>query len=129
MSKFAALFALLNAALVSSSVLTRSAAAVASKGLVSDSADAITVLTTCTEQNLDNCLVWSGTTLPVGCTSTAASGQASDINSVETASGILCTLFASTTCTGASQIINGTLDNLAVVGYANTANSFTCVSN
>jgi len=120
---------LLNAALVSSSVLTRSDAAVASKGPVSDSADAITVLTTCTEHNLVDCLVFTSTTLPVGCTNTAAAGQASDIVSVETAPGILCTLFASTTCTGASQIIDGTLDNLAVVGYSDITNSFTCVSN
>ncbi|KAE9398052.1 hypothetical protein BT96DRAFT_1020389 [Gymnopus androsaceus JB14] len=131
MVKFIALFALLNAALVSSTVLTRSAAvaAVASKGPVSDSANAITVLTTCNNVNLADCLVWSATTLPVGCTNTAAAGQANDINSVESSTGILCTLFSSTTCTGTSQIINGTVNNLVVVGFANKTNSFECQSN
>lgn len=95
MFKFITLFALVNAALVSSSALVRSpaAAAVANVGPVSDSADAITVFTTCVDVNLDNCLVWSATTLPVGCTDLAANGQADNVNSAETASGVACTLF------------------------------------
>ncbi|KAE9386647.1 hypothetical protein BT96DRAFT_514552 [Gymnopus androsaceus JB14] len=131
MFKFITLFALMNAALVSSSAVIRSpaAAAVANVGPVSDSANAITALTTCTQVNLKTCLVWSATTLPVGCTNLAANGQANDVKSVVTGSGVECTLFTSTTCTGSSQLINGTINDLSVVGFSNKANSFSCQSN
>ncbi|KAE9407142.1 hypothetical protein BT96DRAFT_914752 [Gymnopus androsaceus JB14] len=130
MFKFITLFALVNAALVSSSAVIRSpaAAAVASVGPVSDSANAITAFTTCVDVNLEDCLVWSATTLPVGCTNLAANGQANAVKSVVTGSGIECTLFTSTTCTGTSQLVDGTIDNLAVVGFSDVANSFTCQS-
>ncbi|KAJ7187379.1 hypothetical protein C8R46DRAFT_1342485 [Mycena filopes] len=131
-AKSLALFALLNAALVSSSsVLPAPAVATASNGPVAASIhpDAIVAFTTCINENLKNCLIWSATTLPVGCTNLAANGQASDVSSVTSAAGVDCTLFTSTTCTGKSQFINGTLNALTVVGFNDIANSFTCASN
>ncbi|KAJ6464673.1 hypothetical protein C8R47DRAFT_1156151 [Mycena vitilis] len=130
-----ALFALVNAAFVSSSAVRAPAAAAvatASNGPaanVSPIANAIVVFTTCVDEKLSNCLIWSATTLPVGCTNLAANGQASDVSSVTSASGVDCTLFTSTTCSGSSQFINGTLNALTVVGFDNKANSFTCESN
>ncbi|KAJ7752894.1 hypothetical protein B0H16DRAFT_1459616 [Mycena metata] len=136
-NKSLALFALLNAALVSSSSVLRAPAAPAvashSNGPIANTLppqpDAIVVFTTCVNVNLANCLIWSATTLPVGCTNLAANGQASSVSSVQTAAGVECTLFTSTTCTGQSQNINGTLNALSVVAYDNLANSFSCVSN
>ncbi|KAJ3905249.1 hypothetical protein F5879DRAFT_988473 [Lentinula edodes] len=130
MYKFVALFALLNATLVSSVALTprAPAAAVAHKGLFSDVANAILVFTTCNEVNLQNCLTWTSTTLPVGCTSLIANGQGDLVESVATPSGIECTLFTGEACTGTSQLINGTIDDLSVVGFSKIANSFTCQS-
>ncbi|KAJ3747827.1 hypothetical protein DFH05DRAFT_1481672 [Lentinula detonsa] len=130
MFKFVALFALLNAALVSSVALTpRAPPAVAHKGLVSDIADAILVFTTCNEVNLQNCLTWTSTTLPVGCSSLIAAGQGDLVESVATPSGVECTLFTGEACTGSSQLVDGTLDDLSVVGFSKVANSFTCQSN
>ncbi|KAJ3832776.1 hypothetical protein F5878DRAFT_634239 [Lentinula raphanica] len=94
MFKSVALFALLNAAWVSSVALTpRAPAAVAHNGPVTDVADAILVFTTCNEVNLVNCLTWTSTTLPVGCTSLIANGQGDLVKSAATPSGIECTLF------------------------------------
>ncbi|KAJ3999914.1 hypothetical protein F5050DRAFT_1734799 [Lentinula boryana] len=130
MFKFVALFALLNAALVSSVALTpRAPAAVAHKGLSSDIADAILVFTTCNNVNLSNCLTWTATTLPVGCTSLVANGQGDLVKSVASPSGIECTLFTGEACTGSSQLVNGTINDLSVVGFSDVANSFTCQSN
>ncbi|KAK7052384.1 hypothetical protein R3P38DRAFT_2860027 [Favolaschia claudopus] len=130
-----ALFALVNAALVSSTAIRADAApAVAHKATgpianaISPIANAIVVFQTCVDENLKNCLIWSATTLPVGCSNTASSGQANSISSVQTAAGVGCTLFTSTTCSGQSQFINGTLNALTVVGFDNKANSFTCAS-
>ncbi|KAJ6584517.1 hypothetical protein B0H19DRAFT_1368099 [Mycena capillaripes] len=130
-----ALFALLNAVFVSSSsIAIRQAPAVphAATGPVANVGpvpNAITVFTTCIDNNLNNCLIWSATTLPVGCTNLAANGQASDVSSVKSEAGVDCTLFTSTTCTGSSQFINGTINALTVVGFNDKANSFTCDSN
>ncbi|KAJ7658975.1 hypothetical protein B0H17DRAFT_1185575 [Mycena rosella] len=124
-----ALFALATAAAASSIARAPAAPAVAHASAASLSPLVITVLETCVNTNLGNCLVWSATTLPVGCTSLAASGQASSVSSVSSSAGIECTLFTSTTCTGASQLINGTVNALSVVAYDNLANSFTCQSN
>ncbi|KAJ7853496.1 hypothetical protein B0H14DRAFT_3450178 [Mycena olivaceomarginata] len=115
MFKSLALFALLGAA---SAFTVRApvgpaAAAVAHQASIGPIPDAITVLQTCVNVNLNNCLIWT----------------ASDVSSVTSGLGIACTLFTSTTCTGASQIINGTLNDLNVVGYNDKANSFTCASN
>ncbi|KAF8201039.1 hypothetical protein K438DRAFT_1821263 [Mycena galopus ATCC 62051] len=127
-----ALFALLNAVFVASSTIRApAAAAVASKASasISPSPDAITVFETCVDINIKtNCLIWSATTLPVGCTSLAANGQASDVSSVISQPGVECILFTSTTCTGSSQIVNGTINDLNVVGFNDLANSFTCES-
>ncbi|KAJ7254706.1 hypothetical protein B0H12DRAFT_1114921 [Mycena haematopus] len=130
MFKSLALFALLNAVLVSSSsIRAPAAAAVASKATAGPTPLAITVFETCINTNLNDCLIWSATTLPVGCTNLAANGQASDVSSVVSSAGVECILFTYVTCTGSSQIINGTLDALSVVGFDNRANSFTCQSN
>ncbi|KAF7377733.1 hypothetical protein MSAN_00196300 [Mycena sanguinolenta] len=131
MFKSLALFALLNAVFVSSTTIQRApaAAAVASAANVSPAPDAVQVLETCINANINNCLIWSATTLPVGCTNLAANGQASDVSSVSTSAGVECTLFTSTTCTGSSQIINGTINDLSVVAFNDVANSFTCQSN
>ncbi|KAJ7504950.1 hypothetical protein B0H11DRAFT_1905025 [Mycena galericulata] len=129
MFKTLALFALVNAAFASSVARAPAAAAVAQAAGVHPSPDAITVLETCVNNNLADCLVWSATTLPVGCTNLAANGQANDVSSVTSSTGILCTLFTSTTCTGSSQKVNGTINALSVVAFDNVANSFTCVSN
>ncbi|KAJ7695364.1 hypothetical protein B0H17DRAFT_1131421 [Mycena rosella] len=124
-----ALFALVNAAFASSIARAPAAAAVAqAESAAGLSPEAITVLETCVNENLSNCLIWTATTLPVGCTSLAANGQASDVSSVSSSTGIECTFFTSTTCTGSSQIINGTIDTLTVVAFDNLANSFTCQS-
>ncbi|KAJ7239971.1 hypothetical protein B0H12DRAFT_1135434, partial [Mycena haematopus] len=69
MFKSLALFALLNAVFVSSSsIRAPAAAAVASKASVGPTPLAITVFETCINTNLNDCLIWSATTLPVGCT-------------------------------------------------------------
>ncbi|KAJ7922233.1 hypothetical protein B0H13DRAFT_2317672 [Mycena leptocephala] len=133
MSKALALFVLLNAVFASSSLIRAPAApaiATASDGpsanIVGPVPDAVKVFTTCINNNLGNCLIWSATTLPVGCTDLSANGQAKDVSSVSSVAGVDCTLFASKTCTGKSQFINGTINALTVVGFKDVANSFTC---
>ncbi|KAF8188934.1 hypothetical protein K438DRAFT_1936235 [Mycena galopus ATCC 62051] len=131
MFKSLTLFAFLNVVFVSSSTIrSPAAAAVASKAGadIGPSPDAVTVFETCINVNIDDCLIWSATTLPVGCTNLAANGQTSDVSSVISSAGVACTLFTSTTCTGTSQIINGTVNDLSVVGYNDIANSFSCDS-
>ncbi|KAF9065664.1 hypothetical protein BDP27DRAFT_1450125 [Rhodocollybia butyracea] len=123
-----ALFALLNAALVSSVVLVPKSVAAEGPDIV-NSPDAINIVLACSQTNLVSCRQFTGTTLPVGCTSLGLTGQTNDVESVATASGILCTFFTGTACTGSSQLINGTINDLAVVGFSNKANSFTCASN
>ncbi|KAF9071847.1 hypothetical protein BDP27DRAFT_461427 [Rhodocollybia butyracea] len=129
MFKSIALFALLNAALVSSVALVPKSTAAAATAEVVNSANAINVVETCTQTNLRSCLQFTSTTLPVGCTSLDSAGQTNDVESVSTASGIQCTFFTGTLCNGNSQLINGTINDLAVVGFSNVANSFSCVSN
>ncbi|KAF7333413.1 hypothetical protein MVEN_02357100 [Mycena venus] len=130
MFKSLALFALLNAVFASASVARAPAApataSVPGKGPVADAG--ITVLETCVNTNLNNCLIWTVASLPVGCTNLAANGQANSVSSVQTGGGAGCTLFSSTTCTGASQFVVGTLNDLGVVGFDNKANSFSCVA-
>ncbi|KAJ3747826.1 hypothetical protein DFH05DRAFT_855625 [Lentinula detonsa] len=129
MFKSIALFALLNAALVSSIALTPGAPAVALNGLSSDAADAILILTTCIGVNLQNCLPWKATTLPAGCGSLVAYGQGGSVQSAATPSGIACTLYNGQSCNGLSQLINGTVNDLSTVGFSRLANSFNCRSN
>ncbi|KIK70077.1 hypothetical protein GYMLUDRAFT_34538 [Collybiopsis luxurians FD-317 M1] len=129
-----ALFALiLNATLVSSFAVSTPrdapAPAVAHKGPVPDLANAILVFTTCNQVNLGNCLTWTATTLPVGCTSLIANGQGDLVESCATPAGIECTLFTGEACTGSQQLINGTVNDLSTVGFSKIANSFTCQSN
>ncbi|KAF7333395.1 hypothetical protein MVEN_02355200 [Mycena venus] len=130
MFKSLALFALLNAVLASASVARAPAApataSVPGKGPVADAG--FTAMETCVNTNLKNCLIWTVPALPVGCTNLAANGQANSVSSVQTAAGVGCTLFTSKTCTGSSQFITGTLNDLSVVGFDNKANSFTCAS-
>jgi hypothetical protein len=95
MFKSLALFALLGAA---SAFTVRApvgpaAAAVAHQASIGPIPDAITVLQTCVNVNLNNCLIWTVAALPVGCTNLAANGQASDVSSVTSGLGIACTLF------------------------------------
>ncbi|KAJ7457214.1 hypothetical protein B0H11DRAFT_2063385 [Mycena galericulata] len=129
MFKTLALFALVNAAFASTIARAPAAAAVAHASAAALSPDVIQVLETCVNNNINDCLIWSASTLPVGCTNLAANGQASDVSSVSSSTGVECTLFTSTTCTGASQNINGTVNALSVVAFDNVANSFTCESN
>ncbi|KAJ3782414.1 hypothetical protein GGU10DRAFT_363890 [Lentinula aff. detonsa] len=129
MFKSIALFALLNAALVSSIALTPRAPAIAHNGLSSDAADAILVFTTCNRVNLQNCVTWTATTLPVGCTSLIPYGQGNAVQSATTPSGIACTLYNGQSCNGLSQLINGTVNDLSTVGFSRLANSYNCRSN
>ncbi|KAF9071846.1 hypothetical protein BDP27DRAFT_1321475 [Rhodocollybia butyracea] len=131
-----ALFALLNAAWVSSIALVpRSNAAVAHVAIpgetdIVNSPDAITVLVTCTGNNLSgSCVTWTSQTLPVTCTSVVSAGQGDLINSAQSSSGIECTLFSGEDCDDTSVLINGTVDNLSTVNFANEASTFSCVSN
>ncbi|KAF7335050.1 hypothetical protein MVEN_02255400 [Mycena venus] len=130
MFKSLALFALLSAVLASASVARAPAApataSVPGEGPVADAG--ITVMKTCVDVKLKNCLDWTVASLPVGCTNLAANGQASSVSSVQTAAGVGCTLFTSKTCTGSKQFITGTINNLGTVGFNNKANSFTCAS-
>ncbi|KAF5389982.1 hypothetical protein D9757_003746 [Collybiopsis confluens] len=105
------------------------APAIAHKGPTPDIANVILVFTTCNNVNLGNCLTWTSTTLPVGCTNLAANGQANLVQSAATPAGIECTLFTSQTCTGTSQLVNGTINDLSVVGFSKIANSFNCQAN
>ncbi|KIK69436.1 hypothetical protein GYMLUDRAFT_255924 [Collybiopsis luxurians FD-317 M1] len=94
--------------------------------LILNSASALLVLSVCDEVNLENCLDIVENSLPVACTSLAALGQSSRVESVVTPQGVACTLFTGTACTGSSQFVNGAIDNLSVVGFTGVANSFTC---
>ncbi|KAF9055549.1 hypothetical protein BDP27DRAFT_1433659 [Rhodocollybia butyracea] len=127
MFKSIALFALLNAALVSSVALVPKSITAEVPDIV-NSPDAINVILTCTQTNLTTCRQFTSTILPTGCGILSSTGQA-NVQSVSTAPGIQCTLFTGTACNGTSQLVNGTINDLAVVGFSNTANSFNCASN
>ncbi|KIK65057.1 hypothetical protein GYMLUDRAFT_56524 [Collybiopsis luxurians FD-317 M1] len=122
---------ILNASLVSSLVVSipRAAApATAHRGPISDLAQSssILVLTSCTQVNLADCLTFTAQSLPVGCTSLIANGQGNSVQSAATPSGVECTLFTGEACTGTTQLVNGTIDDLSDVGFDKLANSFTC---
>jgi hypothetical protein len=88
-----ALCVLATAAAASSIARGPPAAAISHVSPASISPEVITVLETCVDNNIANCLIWSAATLPVGCTNLAASGQPSDVSSVKSSAGIECALF------------------------------------
>ncbi|KAF9065671.1 hypothetical protein BDP27DRAFT_1366261 [Rhodocollybia butyracea] len=94
MFKSIALFALLNAALVSSVALVPKSITAEVPDIV-NSPDAINVILTCTQTNLTTCRQFTSTVLPTaGCGILSSTGQA-NVQSVSTAPGIQCTLFTS----------------------------------
>ncbi|KAJ7166196.1 hypothetical protein C8R46DRAFT_1219946 [Mycena filopes] len=62
------------------------------------------LIETCVNENLDTC---------VTCVATLDSR-------------VVCTLFTSTTCTGRSLFVNGTINALSAVNFDNVATSLTC---
>ncbi|KIK69438.1 hypothetical protein GYMLUDRAFT_237231 [Collybiopsis luxurians FD-317 M1] len=86
----------------------------------------VLMFSTCASTNYANCFAWTAETLPLPCTSLATAGQAGAVESVASPSGIECTLFTGTACTGTSQLINGALNDLSIIGFSRVANSFSC---
>ncbi|KIK64591.1 hypothetical protein GYMLUDRAFT_240567 [Collybiopsis luxurians FD-317 M1] len=117
MLKFLALFPLvLDATLVWSSAVSRNV------GLWNG------VLDACTEINLGDCFGWTSITLPTACISFATESQGGRVKSAQTPEGLECTLFTGTACNGSSLVVDGTFEDLSLVGFSNVANSFNCKS-
>ncbi|KAJ7034777.1 hypothetical protein C8F04DRAFT_1395327 [Mycena alexandri] len=143
MSKTLALFALLSATLVCSSVIRAPAPTrlTVGKGPGSDSIPSPVLFETCVDENLVNCVGWqafAGTPIrdtPSGCTSlddiiNTGINLANDVSSVAVLNArIGCTLYTSSTCDGESLFINGTttINALSAFNFDNIANSFLCL--
>ncbi|KAF9027306.1 hypothetical protein BDZ89DRAFT_1066974 [Hymenopellis radicata] len=117
-------------ALLSSTALATSALApVPANTGVAQAPDAITIFTGCNDLSLSGtCFDWTSTVLPSGCGDFRSSGQDDQLTSARSAPGIQCTLFADPGCTGRSQLIVGTVNDLRTVGFDDTATSFNCRS-
>ncbi|KIK64585.1 hypothetical protein GYMLUDRAFT_397979 [Collybiopsis luxurians FD-317 M1] len=119
MLKFLALFPLvLDATLVWSSAVSRNVAA----------PEAVGVLIACTNINLGDCFDWTSNILPTACISLATESQGDRVKSARTPDGLECTLFTGTACNGSSLVVDGTFEDLSLVGFSNVANSFNCIS-
>ncbi|KAJ7725944.1 hypothetical protein B0H16DRAFT_1698187 [Mycena metata] len=142
MSKTLALFALLSATLVCSSVIRAPAPArlVVGKGPSTDSIPGTVLFETCVDENLVNCVGWEafalvGRATPADCTSlddiiNTGINLANDVSSVAVLNArIGCTLYTSSTCDGKSLFINGstTINALSAFNFDNIANSFVCL--
>ncbi|KAJ7867609.1 hypothetical protein B0H13DRAFT_2065285 [Mycena leptocephala] len=77
-----------------------------------DAALAIVIMHSCDDPSLSGiCFDWRAT-----------------VTSVSAGPGLQCTLFADSGCTGRSQLVVGTINDLGTVGFDNTASSFFCAS-
>ncbi|KAF8879910.1 hypothetical protein CPB85DRAFT_1341384 [Mucidula mucida] len=123
----ATVLALLNATFAASLVERAALLPAISNGALAP--NAISIVETCNDANLAGaCNAWSSTVLPSGCGDLAGAGQDNTVTSVATSAGIQCTLFDGAGCTGRSQLVVGTVNNLATVGFDNVASSFSCAS-
>ncbi|KAJ7174761.1 hypothetical protein C8R46DRAFT_1031363 [Mycena filopes] len=93
----------------------------------------IPLFRTCVDENLKDCSDWGELGLSIGCGSlddpvnAGGLNLANDVSSVATLDPRTgCTLFTSTTCTGRSLFVNGTINALSEVNFDNVANSFSC---
>ncbi|KAF8873295.1 hypothetical protein CPB85DRAFT_1348628 [Mucidula mucida] len=92
--------------------------------------NAISIVETCNDANLAGaCNAWSSTVLPSGCGDLAGAGQDNTVTSVPLPpTGVLNVHLSGAGCTGRSQLVVGTVNNLATVGFDNVASSFSCAS-
>ncbi|KAJ6580013.1 hypothetical protein DFH09DRAFT_1360647 [Mycena vulgaris] len=100
-------------------------------GLHADAANDIFIMESCNDLNLGGiCFDWSSTILPTGCGDfrNTSPSQDDQLTSVSSAPGLQCTLFADPGCTGRSQLVVGTINDLRTVGFDDTATSFFCAS-
>ncbi|KAJ7182365.1 hypothetical protein C8R43DRAFT_1116008 [Mycena crocata] len=120
---FAAIFAVVHASPGTTSPVP------SSKGALHP--NAIFIMQSCNDLNLTGiCSDWSSTVLPTGCGDFRNTSPSTDdqLTSVRSAAGIQCTLFADPGCTGRSQLVVGTINDLRTVGFDDTATSFFCSS-
>ncbi|KAJ7174769.1 hypothetical protein C8R46DRAFT_1347823 [Mycena filopes] len=130
-----ALFALLGAALSTASV-TPTPAAVRSSDTALSARSGIPLtklFATCVDENLVNCETWQniGPASACGTLDDIFNNEGldltNDVSSVATLNPhTACTLFTSTTCTGRSLFVNGTINALSAFNFDNIANSFSC---
>ncbi|KAJ7174774.1 hypothetical protein C8R46DRAFT_1214954 [Mycena filopes] len=125
------LVALLSATL-SSAAAIRSAAIGPAPASTSGIFPLYPLIETCVNENLDTCVTWSGATLGASCSRldeifNSGIDLKNKISSVATLdSRVVCTLFTSTTCTGRSLFVNGTINALSAFNFDNVATSLTC---
>ncbi|KAF9001371.1 hypothetical protein BDZ89DRAFT_1081956 [Hymenopellis radicata] len=127
----ATFFALLTTTALAMSVVNRaeSISPIASNSGIEPGPDAITIFKTCTDINFGGlCVVWVSDVLPSGCGSLSAAGQQDSVSSASTPAGIACTLFEDAGCSGRTQLVVGTINDLGTVGFQDTATSFNCRS-
>ncbi|KAJ6458216.1 hypothetical protein C8R45DRAFT_1183667 [Mycena sanguinolenta] len=131
--KVAAVFAAMLATVVRATPAAQPTSPVPSLkgGLHVDGANAISIMESCNDLNLGGiCFFWSSSTLPSGCGDFRSTSPSQDdqLTSVSSGPGIRCTLFADPGCTGRSQVVVGTINDLRTVGFDDTATSFFCAS-
>ncbi|KAF9001372.1 hypothetical protein BDZ89DRAFT_1121482 [Hymenopellis radicata] len=127
----ATFFALLTTTALAMSVVNRaeSISPIASSSGIEPAPDDITIFRTCNDPNLTGlCNTWFSPILPSGCGDLAGANQQDSVSSASTFAGIQCTLFQDSGCSGRTQLVVGTINNLATVGFDNTASSFNCQS-
>ncbi|KAJ7032182.1 hypothetical protein C8F04DRAFT_1108089 [Mycena alexandri] len=147
MSKTLAVFALLSATLAASSVIRAPVFSPSvSKGPSSDSGlpPPTILFSTCVNENLDDCVDWSGGILgratpraaPASCNDltqifNTGIDLANDISSVAVReTHTTCTLYTNNDCSGRSLFLNfdnGTINALSAFNFDNVANSFDCL--
>ncbi|KAF9025578.1 hypothetical protein BDZ89DRAFT_1068223 [Hymenopellis radicata] len=113
----ATFFALLTTTALAMSVVNRaeSISPIASNSGIEPGPDAITIFKTCTDINF-------------GGSALSAAGQQDSVSSASTPAGIACTLFEDAGCSGRTQLVVGTINDLRTVGFQDTATSFNCRS-
>ncbi|KAJ7024913.1 hypothetical protein C8F04DRAFT_1191960 [Mycena alexandri] len=126
MFKALALFGLLSAPFVSASVIPTPAEG---RGIFPLNP----LFTACVNKNLNQCASWYSFGLASACASLddpvnsdgiALANQISSVGTLDARTA--CTIFTSTTCSGKSLFVNGTINDLSAFGFDNIANSFSC---
>ncbi|KAJ7736159.1 hypothetical protein B0H16DRAFT_1466862 [Mycena metata] len=126
MSMALALLALLSAPFMSASVIPTPAAA---RGIF----PLTPLFTACVNVNINECASWyafgyasacASLDDPVNSDGIALANQISSVGTLNPRTA--CTIYTSTTCTGKSLFVNGTINDLSAFGFDNTANSFSC---
>ncbi|KAF8909596.1 hypothetical protein CPB85DRAFT_1435627 [Mucidula mucida] len=126
-----AFLALFSSTALATSIVIRAAAIapVPDNTGVAQAPDAIIIFTGCNDLSLSGiCFDWTSTVLPSACKDFRTSDQDDSLTSARSPSGIQCTLFADPNCSGRSQLVVDTINDLRTVDFDDTATSFSCAA-